>query len=140
MWHKSTGKIVYNPWRGALKKKRNWWCVVEVDKEITRYYRWWIEQNQHIQGLCKPSWDAHVSVIRGEKPRDDLMHLWKKYDGKIVEFEYSHLPRQAEDPISGDPGWFWFIDIKAPELIDIRKEFELKHDWNLHLTVGRTWD
>ena len=140
MWHKGTGKIVYNPWRGALKKKRNWWCVVEVDTEITRYYRWWIERRYHVKGLCKPSWDAHISIIRGEKPREDLMHLWKKYDGQIVEFEYKQHPRQSGDTTGGDrPDNFWFVEVKAPQLIDIRKEFELPYNWSLHLTVGRTW-
>jgi hypothetical protein len=140
MWHKSTGKIVYDPYRGALKKKPHWWCVVEVDKEITRYYRWWIERRHHIKELKQPSWDAHISIIRGEKPRRNQMHLWKKYHGEIVEFEYMHNPRRSGDTTGGDrPDNYWFVEVRAPELIDIRKEFGYPCDWKLHLTVGRTW-
>lgn len=140
MWHKGTGKIVYDPYRGNLKKKPKWWCVVEVDKEITRYYRWWIERMLHVKGLCQPSWDAHISVIRGEKPTPELMHLWKKYDGQIVEFEYKHMPRQSGDTTGWDrPDHYWFVDVHAPHLLDIRKELERPCNWNLHLTVGRTW-
>lgn len=139
-WHTGTGKIVYDPYRGNLKKKPHWWCVVEVDKEITRLFRWWIEKELHVKGLCQPSWDAHISVIRGEKPPQHLMHLWKKYDGQEVTFKYAQNPRQTGDTTGGDrPGWYWFVEVEAPFLIDIRKEFGYPHDWKLHLTVGRTW-
>ena len=68
------------------------------------------------------------------------MHLWKKYDGQIVEFEYKHFPRQSGDTTGGDrPDSYFFVDIRAPELIDIRKEFGFPTNWNLHLTVARTW-
>ena len=139
--HKSTGKIVYDPYRGKLKKKPHWWCVVEVDTEITRYYRWWIQNKYHVKGLCQPSWDAHISVIRGEKPKPELMHLWKKYHGQVIEFEYEHNPRKTgerDHHIDGD-GHYWFVDIKCEQLTNIRKELMLPYDWSLHLTVGRTW-
>jgi hypothetical protein len=140
MWHKGTGKIVYDPYRGGLKKKRDWWCVVEVDKEITRYYRWWLEREWHVKELKTPSWDAHISIIRGERPRREHMHLWKKHHGKIIEFEYKHFPRRSGDTTGGDrPDNYFFVDIRAPELMDIRKEFGFPTNWNLHLTVGRTW-
>ena len=140
MWHETTGKIVYDPWRGNLKKKRDWWCVVEVDKEITRYYRWWIERRYHIKGLCQPSWDAHVSVIRGEKPRSELMHLWKKYHGQRVPLRYKHFPRQSGDTTGYDrPDNYWFVEVQSPFLLNIREEFDFPTHWKLHLTVGRTW-
>ncbi len=130
-WIKGTGRIVYDPWRGSMKRKRDWWCVVNVDREITRYYRWWIERRYHVKGLCKPSWDAHISVIRGEKPRPHVIDLWKKYDRQIVEFEYQHFPHQNGD--------FWIVDVRSPFLMQIREEFGMPTHWNLHLTVGRTW-
>lgn len=135
----SKGKIIYDPHRGRMKKRTAWWCVVDIDKEITRYYRWWIKQRYWID-LCQPSWDAHISVIRGEKPRPHLQHLWKKYDGQIVEFQYSHNVRQSGDTTGWDrPDHYWFVEIDCPQLVDIRKEFELPYDWKLHLTIGRTW-
>lgn len=136
-WHSGTGKIVYDPYRGNLKKKKHWWCVVEVDREITRYYRWWIQSQLHISGLCQPSWDAHISVLRGEKPREDLMHLWKKYNGQSITFRYKHDPHFIKDRES--TGFYWMVDVDCPQLINIRKELQRPSNWQLHLTVGRTW-
>jgi len=140
VWHTGTGRIVYDPHRPGLKKKVDWWCILTVDKEITKYYRWWIQKELHIKGLCQPSWDAHISIIRGEKPRPDLMHLWKKYHGQQVEFKYRHSPRVSGDTTGNDrPDHYWFVDVDCPFLLDIRKELQRPSDWNLHLTVGRTW-
>lgn len=140
MWHTSTGKIVYDPYRGNLKKKPHWWCVLEVDREITRLYRWWIQKELHVKGMCKPSWDAHISVIRGEKPTPELMHLWKKYDGEEVEFQYKQNPRQTGDTTGGDrPDFYWFVDVRCQRILDIRAELKRPTDWGLHMTVGRTW-
>lgn len=135
----STGKIIYNPHRGRMKTRTDWWCVVDIDKEITRYYRWWIK-NRYWIDLCQPSWNAHISVIRGEKPKPHLMHLWKKYDGQVVEFQYSHNVRQSGDTTGFDrPDHYWFVEIECPQLVEIRKELELPFNWKLHITIGRTW-
>ena len=158
-WHKAIGKVVYDPWRGDMKNKTNWWCVLEVDKEITRYYRYWIDktilnpmninndgqkkelaQKYAVEKLCEPSWDAHISILRGEKPEPHLMHLWKKYDGKRVEFQYKHHPRRSGDTTFDRPENFWFVEVQCPELMLIRKELMRPTHWSLHLTVGRTYD
>ena len=124
MWHTGSGRIIYDPKRPGLKKKVDWWCILTVDKEITRYYRWWIQRELHI----------------GERPRNDLMHLWKKYNGQKIEFKYRHNPRVSGDTTGNDrPDHYWFIDVDCPLLLDIRKELQRPSDWNLHLTVGRTW-
>lgn len=130
MWHESTGIIKYDPPRPGLRKKRDWWAIVKVDREITRYYRWWVKSRYWID-LCQPSWDAHISIVRGEKPEHHLMHLWKKYDGHKVNFKYGHDVQQN--------GHFWFVDVDCPFLLDIRKELNRPTNWNLHLTIGRTW-
>ena len=139
MWHTGTGKIIYDPYRPGLKHKGKdkWWVIVDVDKEITRYYRWWVKK-QFWLDLCKPSWDAHISIIRGEKPADHLLHLWKKYHGQTIEFQYSHDVRQTG--IRSDrPDHYWFVDVDAPVLNDIRTELERPTGWKFHLTIGRTW-
>lgn len=139
MWHESIGIIKYDPPRPGLKRKRDWWAILKVDREITRYYRWWVK-NRYWIDLCQPSWDAHVSIIRGEKPDANLMHLWKKYDGRRVKFKYKHEVRQSGDTTGHNrPNHYWFVDVDAPFLIDIRKELRRPVDWNLHLTIGRTW-
>lgn len=131
MWLKSTAKIVYDPPRPGMKRKTKWWCVANVDREITRYYRWWIMRTYHIKGLIPPSWDGHISVIRGEEPHDEYKHLWKKYDGQIVEFEYEHYPKKAKKDE------FWIIEVRCPFLSNIRKEMNKPHDWPLHISIAK---
>lgn len=138
MWHTGTGTIIYDPYRGHMKHKTNWWCVVEMDREITRYYRWWVWRKHGIE-LYQPSWDAHVSVIRGEEPYTNKLHLWKKYHKEIITLEYKQHPRWAGDT-EDDYKHHWFVEIDCPKLIDIRREFGLPHNWKLHLTIGRTYE
>lgn len=137
MWHTSSGKVVYDPYRGELKKKKHWWCVINIDREITRYYRWWIVSQLHVKGMCQPSWNAHISVIRGEKPRQDLMHLWKQHNNKYMEFRYSHIPYAVPDTENG--GFYWMIDVECEEALQIRRDLHRPVNWKLHLTLGRTW-
>lgn len=157
MWHNAKAKIVYDPPRPGMKSRREWWAVAYIigGYDICRYYRYQIEKEilnplgirdepsakkyPHHR-LCEPSWGAHVSIIRGEKPRPDLMHLWKKYDGKIIDIRYSHNVRQTGDTTGGDrPDNYWFVEVDAPFLINIRKELQRPSEWRLHMTVGRTW-
>ncbi len=149
MWHTGTGVIQYDPPRGRMKKKVDWWCVINVDTEITRYYRWWVEKELHVKGLHPPSWDAHISVVRGSndirsydrdfpKPYPNAKELWKKYNGEVVEFQYQHNPQRGKDRVELE-GSFWNVEVLCPRGTAIRKELGLKHDWPLHLTFGRTW-
>lgn len=138
-WLTSTGVIKYDPPRPGMKRRTDWWAILKVDREITRYYRWWVKKELHVD-LCQPSWDAHISIIRGEKPRNELMHLWKKYDGKKVKFRYRHHVRVSGDTTGNDrPNHYWFVDIDCPQLTNIRKELKMPCKWSLHLTIGRTW-
>ncbi len=142
--HKTSGKLIYDPHRGEMKARTDWWCVVNVDREITRYYRWWLQYTKHIY-LQPPSFDAHVSVIRGEKPIPNLMHLWKKYQGQKFDLEYGHVGSVQEvrshRHVHGEnSGTFYIVPVHCPQLIDIRRELKLKTDWPLHLTIGRTYE
>ncbi len=139
MWHTGYGYIKYDPHRGRMKKKTNWWAVVNIDREITRYYRWWVKKELHID-LCQPSWDAHISIIRGERPPEELQRLWKKYDGQRVEFKYKHHVRQSGDTTGYDrPDHYWFVEVDCPLLKQIRDEFGFPSNWKQHITIGRTW-
>lgn len=146
-WHKSTGRISYDPPRPGMKGDQRWWAILRCDPEITRYYRWWVDKeilnplDMDKLGLKKPSWDAHISIIRGEKPRPADMHLWKAYEGQVVEYEYRHVVRRSGDTTPGErPEHYWFVEVRAPKLIEMRKEFGFPYHWSLHLTIGRTYD
>ena len=139
MWFKAKGVIRYDPYRGKMKSNTKWWVVVNTDQEITRYYRWWVHRRYWIE-LQQPAWGSHVSIIRGEKPADHLMHLWKKYDGHWIEFEYNHNVRQSGDTTGWDrPDCFWFLDVRCEFLNQIRGELGRPTGWKYHLTIGRTY-
>ncbi len=135
------GKIIYDPNRGAMKRKTRWWAVAYVDREITRYYRWWLSRELHLKRLFAGSWDAHVSIVRGEEPHDSLKGLWRRLHGEIVEFEYSPVVRQAGDTTgeTGEKGHFWFVDVWCPEFLEIRDELGLQTHYKFHLTVGKVY-
>lgn len=143
MYHTSTGRLIYDPHRPGLKKRTKWWCIITVDREITKYYRWWIQRELHIKELKQPSWNAHISINRGEEPDDNLKYLWKKYHGEMVEFKYKHYPicsgDRNFDSRENRPDNFWFVEVVCPRAIEIREELNRPTHWKLHITVGRTW-
>lgn len=143
---RGTGVIQYDPPRPGMTYRKDWWCVVNLNKEVTRYYRWWLSFEKHIH-LQSPSWDAHISIVRGEKPRREFLELWKKYDGQRVEFFYQHglircdrsqrTDDRAGKAIGGD---YYYIDVCCPLLDEIREELGLRTGYNFHFTVGRTYE
>lgn len=141
---KSSGKVIYDPWRGDMKRRTNGWCVLDVDREITRYYREWLRVERHIR-LQPPSWDAHISIVRGERLHPSKVHLWKKYHDKTIEFTYGH-PGDYYDVRSrlqdrrDESGQFFIVNIESPQLMDIRQELGLPTNWHLHLTFGRIYE
>jgi hypothetical protein len=137
-FHHGSGVIKYDPYRSSMKKRTTNWCIVKVDREITRYYRWWLQKEKHII-LQQPSWDAHISVIRGEVAfnRKQQQYLWKKYDGNSVDFLYEHGEIRSHPDPSG--GRFYWVDVECPHLAYIRKEMGLPVGWRFHITIGRTY-
>lgn len=138
---KATGKIIYDPYRGGMKSKTQWWVVVPVDREITRYYRWWLTRELHLKRLFAPAWDAHVSIVRGEEPHDSLKGLWRQRHGQKIIFEYSPIVRQAGDTTgqTAEKGHHWFVDVWSQDMLDIREELGLRTHYKFHLTVGRIY-
>ncbi|MNK46285.1 hypothetical protein D3C87_650670 [compost metagenome] len=145
-WFHGRGKLVYDPVRPGLKSKNKWWVVVELDRGITDYYRWWV--NKEIlnplgferKGLQMPAWGAHMSIVRGEQPRPDKLHLWNKYNGETVDFRYSYVVRQSGDTTGGDrPDVFWFVDSICAKGKALRDELGFPSNWKFHITVGRTY-
>lgn len=130
---KTQAKIVYDPPRPGMKRNSEWWAIASVDREITRYYRWWIKQHYFID-LCEPSWNAHVSIVRGERVHPKYHELWKRLNGKIITLDCGIIPKQVD----AKPH-FWYIDAHAPEIDQIRSELGLKSNFSYHLTVGRSY-
>ncbi len=151
-WVPGSGRLVYDPVRPGMKNRTKYWAMVLVDREITRYFRWWVDREllniTGVEGfgLNLPSWDAHCSIIRGENdvrgvPPRELNELWGKYRNEVVDFEYSLNVRQSGDTTSWDrPNHYWFVDVRCPRGTEIRKELGLPRDWNFHITIGRTYD
>jgi hypothetical protein len=136
-WLEGTGRIQYDPHRGDMKANTAWWCVIDVDKEITRYYRWWLRKEKHII-LQQPSWDAHISVVRGERQAQRMAKMWKKRHGQRVTFQYEHGDIQISKD-KDQPGYFHWIRVNCPEVDEIREELGLFASWKYHhLTIGRT--
>jgi hypothetical protein len=137
--HKGTAKIIYDPLRPGMKRRTERWIIANSDREVGRYYRWWVKKELHIE-LFQPSWGEHISLVRGEYIQDEYKHLWKKYDGEIITFEYEHNVRWSGDTTTGDrPEWFWFVDVRCPRIDEIRAELGLKTFFKYHMTIGRTY-
>lgn len=129
----TNGKIIYDPPRPGMKKNTDRWVIASVDREITRYYRWWVKKHYFID-LCQPSWDAHVSIVRGERIRPECHELWKRLHGKHIEIQYGAVPKQVESKPH-----FWYVSAHAPEIDQIRGELGLRTNFAYHLTIGRTY-
>ena len=129
----STGTIVYDPFRGEMKRHTKWWCVLDVDREITRYYRWWLRRERHIH-LEQPAWDAHISVVRGESACSRLPAIWKKYHKQKIDFTYQHGQIRSA-PDKDQPGTFYWIDVECPMLGEIRRELNLPVGFRFHINT-----
>lgn len=135
---KSSGTLVFDPPRKGLVAP--WWCVLETDPELARYYRDWVRREYQLHDLLEPSWGSHVSVTRGEEPVNK--DRWAAYQGLRVEFEYVPYVRWTgdfQDTLGNNvPGRFWFLDCWSQPLSQIRKELGLPaFDGKFHLTVAK---
>lgn len=142
-FHRGSGIVVYDPYRGSMKRRSRGWCVVEVDTEITRYFRWWIQREKHIH-LQPPSWDAHISIVRGERYDSSVQHLWKKYHGQKIDFDYQHINtfKSARSGLKNgaDDGMYYWVDVECSLMDDIRSDLGLRKGWSFHLTFGRSYE
>lgn len=146
---RSTGQVIYDPHRGKMKSRINMWCVMNVSKEITRYYRWWMKYQYHVD-LQPPSFDAHISIVRGEQITPDKMELWKKYQKQVFEFEYDHgniqkcrsgrTETHKDYNENMEQGYFFMIPVQSEIINVIRSELGLPTFSDYHLTIGRTYE
>lgn len=124
---RSFGYLRYDPRMEGQKVLEPYWLILQCDEELCRYYRHWVQVGCYTK-IWRPAWGAHISVIRGEKPRNPA--LWAKNSAKKVSFEYKH-------EILSNSKHYW-IRIDSPELLDIREQYGLAREPRLplHLTLG----
>lgn len=129
------------------RNQYHYWAVANVDLEIARYYRWWVDHelvnltSVDGYGLSGPNKMPHITITRGindliDVPKEHRDALWGKYEGASVEFYYS----PDVQPFRGykaDNGIHWAVEVKSPAIDQIRNEFDIKMDYGYHLTIGR---
>lgn len=125
------GTLLFDPGKGS-KNFDEWWCLVQLDKEIASYYRWflkrWGQETSSPNGL----WGFHVSVIKGEEPKKNKNN-WAKMNGKEVTIHYGSWINYS----NGRHAW---IDCYSDDLSEIREYYGLyvnNRKLKYHATLGR---
>lgn len=124
----TTGILRYSPSPLGDRELKNWWLVVDCDKQIGRYYRaLYALEHTNCRKLQRAAWEEHISVVRNEPPNEEF---WGKHEGKVIKFEY--------EPSARNDGLFFWLDVTCPELLNIREELGLPREpeFGLHLTIG----
>ena len=124
-------KLFYDPSNLNAETRKGfqfWWAAAMLPSELTAFYRH-LYFTQTGEALTAPMWRAHVSVIRGEEPKNK--GLWKKYHNQ--EFSLTYFPEAAR----GSDKYFWF-PVESEELERVRLELGLRPQPKVkfHLTVG----
>lgn len=148
----TTGIITYEPKR-SLKDGSKWWMTVELPHfhQTAAYYRWFIDRQWYDadsrpvkRKYCQPSHPPHLSVNRGEVPRQNKNDWGKYMAGKKVKVTYSNLIRQTNNHIDGKDH-FWFVDANIDEYVELRRHFGLAWQYRDgvpfkgHITIARAF-
>lgn len=112
----SSGKLVYseNPFK----------LIVEVDKEISRYYRSFIPKSIRFN---KQKYDPHISVVRNENIDEKN---WRKYSGCYAEFSYSNYIYCDET--------YWWLEVSSKFLEEVRAELGLPLISDITMSPSKT--
>lgn len=130
------GYLEYDPERSMMKRRTNYWCVLQLPNDLVRYYQYFIIKEKHLD-IKMPAWGSHISIIRGEKPDREHRDLWKKYHKKKFSIRFKPYIEEIKD--KKKPGSFYVITVESPELMKIREELGLSVHRDFHLTIGRTY-
>ena len=147
--HTTTGRVIYDPDRGTMKRNTKWWCILQMDENVSSYLRWHLEKNWwNVEAGQKseyhrPPHGAHISVIRGERPRNHINQWGRFWSNHRFPVEYD----MKIDKVRGsktEQGWHYTVPIMCPELLDLREYFGLPiHNhrgiFRFHMTVARTY-
>lgn len=144
---KTEGYICYNPKRNVSS---DWWLTIELPKfeQTAAYYRWmvdryWWEADSHPtkRKYSRLSHAPHVSVIRGEKPRQNIDQWGKFLNKSKVDVYYDYRIRQTTIQKDGKDH-FWFVDVHIDCFCELRKYFGLDYQrddvpFHGHITIAR---
>lgn len=136
-WFKAKGKLVYGANPALEKRADKPWARVETPSGISDYYRHMLvrsvinpfrQEGVDMTKVHPPMIGAHITVINGRHTIPPSNTFWKKYDGKIIEYEYSIELEQV---------WkFFVLPVRCEFLERVREELGLPpHPF--HITVGR---
>lgn len=100
--------------KGILEYGNNWRLTVNVDQELTNYYRSLIPKWMDVQ---RPRWPAHITVVREGLEIPVHKEFWNKYNNKTIDFLY-------EPKVFHGEVYYW-LNIYCLELEDIRSELGL---------------
>lgn len=129
------GILEYDPDRGAMKKKKDFWLVLQLPLSLVRYYQYFLKTDLHLD-VKDPQWGAHVSIVRGENPPN--IEYWKKYNGQKVKIKFYPYVEEIKD--KKQPGSFYVIEFEDDFISEIRNELGLTSKYfKYHITVGRTY-
>jgi hypothetical protein len=125
----STGIINYSPLRNSSKFSMERICVVDVDEELSAYYRkMWTLKNPHIP-ILKPSWSSHISIMRGSRILDKEKP-WGYKEGLSTEFYYSPYLEFNEKHL--------WINVLCPVFFELRAYYNVPIRFNHgHITIAK---
>lgn len=107
----------------------NDWLVANIRGDVQDYYAWYVQKLFGVKLHVRSLRGAHVSVIRGEKPKANA-DKWGQENGDLVKIKYSHNIYTN--------GEHWWLNVECEDLAKIRGHYGLgtNKKW-FHLTIGR---
>lgn len=119
---KSSGSIVY---------RHNWWVWIQCDPQLGKYLRKLYRlARRNVDKLGQPSQGEHITVVSREEKNDNFERLWKRHEGKSVEFELILNPQT-----NGNAFWFPVMS-KDVENFRIELGLQAKRIPEIHFCCG----
>jgi len=122
--HKTTGYILAHGY-----SSNRLWVSIHAGKDLSKYYIWLCHTRLKSRfKIVRPTWDAHVSLVRGELPFESS--YGKQLDNMPIELEYEHEIYRA--------GRHFCMNVTCPKANALRVALGLSSEplAPFHLTIG----
>ena len=129
--YEAEGTLFFDPGKGT-KHYDPYWCIVKVDPDLARYYRWHLLNWGQATHPPNSLWGFHISAIKGEEPLRNK-EKWGKYHDHIVKFYYGKY-------VSYSNGRHAWLNCYCEELTALREFYGLdvnNRKLKYHATLGR---